>query len=310
MAVWYALAFIKKDFRFKDKLIGTVVVLLFLIHTSIAKILFSAFNCLELDGKVKLKDNVEMECYTGRHLVYILAIVIPALVIWILGIPFVALILMVRNKTQISHMHKFHELSKYDQTNIRSIKVRIGFLLHGFTNTKYFWEILIIYRKILIVMVIVLLNSSSVEAQVLVVMLILILSVLLHLNYNPYYTEVLNRMELYSLMTACMTMYGGMFYVTGKHYHYMEPLSLGWVFLVLILFPNLLFLCYWGYHMRVEVLKLMYHNYPRAFKYVTCNYYKEDDFERKYMSEQTTNPTHGDFPQRSKAYEDGPGEVS
>jgi hypothetical protein len=49
-------------------------------------------------------------------------------------------------------------------------------------------------------------------------MLIIVVSIVAHLKMNPYYTETLNRMESLSLVVCIVTMYSGMFFVTGRYY--------------------------------------------------------------------------------------------
>jgi hypothetical protein len=65
-------------------------------------------------------------------------------------------------------------------------------------------------------------------------------------------------MESYSLQVAAMTIYIGMYYVTGKNYDYMKLDGVSWFFLICIVLPNLVFLVYWALNMRIEVLKSVY----------------------------------------------------
>ena len=57
---------------------------------------------------------------------------------------------------------------------------------------------------------------------------------------------------------AAVTIYTGMYYVTGKSYDYMKINGVSWFFLICIVLPNLVFLAYWGLNMRIEVLKIVY----------------------------------------------------
>ena len=91
----------------------------------------------------------------------------------------------------------------------------MGFLFNGFREKRYYWEVILISRKVLIIGSAVFLSTISPETQVLVNMFILTMSILIHLKYHPYYTPVLNKMETYSLVVTIITMYAGMFYVTG-----------------------------------------------------------------------------------------------
>ena len=78
-------------------------------------------------------------------------------------------------------------------------------------------------------------------------MLIIVICLLLQINYRPYYTDILNQMEVYSLQVSAITLYAGMYYVTGEHYSYMDNNGLAWFFLVFIVTPNAVFILYWVY---------------------------------------------------------------
>jgi hypothetical protein len=65
-------------------------------------------------------------------------------------------------------------------------------------------------------------------------------------------------MESYSLQVAAVTIYTGMYYVTGKYYDYLKVDGVSWFFLICIVLPNFVFLIYWAFNMRIEVLKSFY----------------------------------------------------
>ena len=96
-------------------------------------------------------------------------------------------------------------------------------------------------------------------------------------------------MENYSLQVAAVTIYTGMYYVTGKHYTYMSNQGVSWFFLVCIVLPNLIFLVYWAYHMRLEVLKALYSKRERLrpwmFKAVAWDSF-EGFYERHMRQEE------------------------
>ena len=49
-----------------------------------------------------------------------------------------------------------------------------------------------------------------------------------------------------------------MFYITGKPYTYMKIDGVSWFFLICIVLPNFVFIIYWAFSMRIEVLKAVY----------------------------------------------------
>ena len=122
---------------------------------------------------------------------------------------------------------------------------------------RYYWEVVLISRKVLIIASAVFLSTVSPESQVLVNLLILAVSLMVHSQLQPYYTRTLNSMETYSLIVAIITMYAGMFYVTGRWYDYMNKYGLKWFFFFTIVIPNILFLAYWLYYMGIELIKVL-----------------------------------------------------
>ena len=102
VAVWVAMAGIKRSFYGTvDKIVSTYVVLLFLVYPTIAKVLFAAVNCMSVAGTNRLREDLESICYKGSHLAYFLGVVIPGSIIWVLGIPLIALIILLRNRKTI-----------------------------------------------------------------------------------------------------------------------------------------------------------------------------------------------------------------
>jgi beta-lactamase regulating signal transducer with metallopeptidase domain len=100
---WYIYVLIKKDERqnVKNYIIGTIVILLFLVHPDITKQTLSIFNCTKVEDKYYLTEEINQECYDKRHTFMIIVIAIPSLVLWIFGIPLLALLALIRNKATI-----------------------------------------------------------------------------------------------------------------------------------------------------------------------------------------------------------------
>jgi hypothetical protein len=76
-------------------------------------------------------------------------------------------------------------------------------------------------RKLLIVTAAVFFSTLSAELQVLLVLLLLVSSLWYHQRCHPYISIELNRLETYSLLVSTLSLYTGLFYLTGKHYKYL-----------------------------------------------------------------------------------------
>jgi len=97
--------------------------------------------------------------------------------------------------------------------------------------------------------------------------------------------ETLNTMEVYSLLVACITMYSGMYYITGSHYTYMNNNGLKWFFLVCLVIPNLMFFLYWLINMALEIMREGHKRGKKIFRVMTFGLVNYENFEKKYMGE-------------------------
>ena len=100
IAVWYSICYFKgKNFtELRSKFTSTLVVLLFLVHPNIANVMFLAFNCMQVDDDIRLKENIASICYQGDHLRFMILMIIPSCILWIVGIPLFALMLLYQNR--------------------------------------------------------------------------------------------------------------------------------------------------------------------------------------------------------------------
>jgi hypothetical protein len=90
-----------------------------------------------------------------------MAVGVPGLILWGIGIPALTLFLLIKNRKNLSDA---------------IIKSTLGFLYLGYNTDKFFWEFVILYRKIAIAFISVFLISISVHVQALTVMLVLLVS--------------------------------------------------------------------------------------------------------------------------------------
>jgi hypothetical protein len=101
----------------------------------------------------------------------------------------------------------------------------------------------ILYRKILIICIAVFFSTISVNIQALGVLFVLILSLYMQMRTRPYTTKILNIMEGRGILSASVTIYCGLFYLTND-----LDESTKIFFFALIVSVNFYFLSYWLYH--------------------------------------------------------------
>ena len=93
---------------------------------------------------------------------------------------------------------------------------------------RYFWEFVILYRKITMIFILVFLVAYPLEIQVkklkfyiitsykaLAIIAVSFLSYLIHIQSNPFIDEDLNLAEKRSLINSSITIYAGLYYIAG-----------------------------------------------------------------------------------------------
>jgi len=138
-AIWYVIGCVRKNQKVtKSRSISSLVIILFLVHPDIVQYMFSIFNCYEVDGESRVFENMAIVCYEGYFSLFAFGVGIPGIVIWGLGIPFFAYLLL----RQVKH--------KLELTETRE---QYGFLYRGYKKQFFYWESVIMYRKIILIFI-------------------------------------------------------------------------------------------------------------------------------------------------------------
>lgn len=188
----------------------SLVVGLFLIYSSLVTNILSMLSCIKVGDKYYISSNLDIECYTTKHEIYsIFAYLFIG--IYGLGIPLLAFLLIFkyRNRLHVSEVDS-------EQNEASSL----SFLFLGYRESKYFWEIIILLRKLGIIMISVFLKESS-RYQMNCACWLIQASLILHLYYDPYdsltnYGKVCNRLEVLSLIALTFTLNVGIIFGTKR----------------------------------------------------------------------------------------------
>ncbi len=156
----------------KDKATATAIIVLFLFYPTIVQILAKSMNCVNIEGELRLFDDLEELCYTGSHLMIVLTVSLPGLIGWAAGIPIYALIKLNRNMEDLAELKKIAAGKSFDDLQ-KSFNIRMGFLTAGYSEDYFFWEIVLLMRKTLVVLMIVFLSSVSSGVQSLTAILVM-----------------------------------------------------------------------------------------------------------------------------------------
>jgi hypothetical protein len=223
---------------FRKQWVATLVVLFFLIHPNILRSNFSYFACTEIEsGEFWLKENLDIRCFDSKHNSFALAVVLPVLVIWGLLVPILVLLYLVRNRRELSEIN---------------MKLRFGFLYNGFKQSKFYWEFVIMFRKIIIICIVVFIGNQSIPIQALTLVFLLLNFLVLQYLTRPYANTELNQMEFRSVLVASVTIFCGLYYLTKDLGNVAKVL-----FFLVMLLVNLYFLSYFASNLfRAVAVKL------------------------------------------------------
>jgi hypothetical protein len=84
---------------FIRKVVISIVSILYLIHPTVANQSFALFFCMELDnGQSWMKKDLDIKCWEGQHMKWVLYLGIPIIAFWVVGVPFSAFILLFKNR--------------------------------------------------------------------------------------------------------------------------------------------------------------------------------------------------------------------
>ena len=219
--------FRKTDFL-KEKIFGSLVVQLFFFHPSILKYNFSMFDCKELfPNSEYLTSDLVKECWKDEHLFYTFSIVVPSLILFCIALPILLIFYLNKNSSNLSDIKQ---------------RLILGFLYKGYDKKFFYWEFIIISRKLLIITLFVFLSHKSIPIQALSTFAVVLISLILQIKCKPYTNSNLNILEIISITVSGITLYSGLYFLTRD----MDEIG-KILFFLLILVSNSIFASFWIY---------------------------------------------------------------
>ena len=223
---WLFIAVIKRSGEVvKNELVGSAVVLFFLVHPSVMRVLFLAFNCEEVRPGEYWVVGLYIRCWEGKHLTYTLALALPGIIVWGLGLPGLILAFLIRSRASLQSLN---------------VNIRFGYLIKGYQLNKFYWEFVVIYRKLLIISIATFLTRIEKMTQALMAMTVLMVTLILQHHHKPHNHPHLNTMEHRSILVSCTTLFFGLYYLDST-----LNSSLKVFFFSITLTVNIYFLQFW-----------------------------------------------------------------
>ena len=152
--------------------------------------------------------------------------------------------------------------------------MQYGFLLSGYRRKCYYWEFVILYRKVLIIICAVFINNS-IPLQALTIQVVLLVAFFLQLRVQPYTTPQLNMTETLAILVADVTIYCGLYYLTMQLSN-----AVSWLLFTLIVATNVVFLIYWVFTLIGSAWEQIAISIPVLNRLFRPDYCYDQDLER------------------------------
>lgn len=203
-AAEYALKYIVSEFS--GYIITSVTVVMFMIHPNITQQFFMTLSCKSIGGSADpsatyLLNDLTQQCYSSTHLTYIIVLSAPMLILWVLGVPFFALMILYRNRALI-------QAPAFGTATIVRMKKKIfesqmAFLYRGYKPQRYFWFLIEMARKVALVAISVFFPGAR-NTQLMMASLLIFGCLIIQIFFQPFENHIPATVELISLGTSFM----------------------------------------------------------------------------------------------------------
>jgi hypothetical protein len=195
-----------------DYTILSIVLLLFIAYPMLVQLCLSMLKCPKVGQSSAdrfLMADLQSRCFHGRHLLFFLALTVPQIILYVLGLPLVAVVLMWREpKRRVAFSYHF--------------RIRYGLLFMGYRPERWWYESIIAVRKVTIVMTATFGETmmGRADLQAFTALAIVFCSIVIHLVAKPFDLEQadhakLHMLEFMSLSICWFTFWGGLIFYLG-----------------------------------------------------------------------------------------------
>ena len=192
--------------RVSDKMVGSLIVLFYLMFPSILNSITGTLACTrfgpdedemtgdqyKIESRVLLDSAPSIICYQGKHMAMLGMISIPGFLLFVVLIPLYVVLAM---RYYLSRC----ELHPVQKAFNPRVSYRYGFLFLGYRPSFFFWEVVVMVRKAAFVVAAGVLRPYGPVSQVIGAVCILLVSLSLNLQYLPYEIHGHDNMESFSL---------------------------------------------------------------------------------------------------------------
>ena len=229
--IWIIVKLINKKWvpEMARNLAISFITIVFILHPTLALNSLVIFQCVEVDHDVsKVRIYTEMECYSTDHIFWCLVLGLPILLFWVIFIPVLALILLIKN---------------FKKQEDNKVKQYFLVLYQGLKPEIYYWEFVNSFRKVSIMFTLTIFSSFGVFYKIMILVVILIITIRIQTRLQPYKDQENDEIELLAVNVGCFTIFSALIFSY-------DDFNLGWfntILFVAIVAINIVFILKWFY---------------------------------------------------------------
>ena len=185
------------------------------MYPTLCRSSFALMMCITVSGKPYLLADLQEPCYEGRHLQWFLMSTIPQILLYVIGLPVFAFIII-------------RKYAKKNRLKHQIVQFRYGMLYSGYRVDCWWWDIVVAFRKASVALI----TSWLVGAlEIHATICMLTLSIVFNIWGNPYTDNIANdkanergqKLLLLDASANCVTFltaWSGLFFVLYPHCEY------------------------------------------------------------------------------------------
>ncbi|CAI2376317.1 unnamed protein product [Moneuplotes crassus] len=210
----------------------TIICILFLFHPTLTKQSLSLFQCTDVgNGESRMTIDMNIQCYSAEHLKWALPIGGSMMVVWVIGCPMAALVILIKFRKNLDH---------------DIVKRYFLVLYQGLKPKVFYWEFVNTLRKILIPLTNILLSRTDIFYRIMSAVIILIIMFRVQESLKPYKFEENNKVEILAVLGGMITIFGAVISLDNTNDQEVEDVPfLRAISVSLILIVNAYFLMRW-----------------------------------------------------------------
>jgi len=147
----------------------------------------------------RLYSDLETECYNKEHSIIAYGVATPIIIVWVIG------------SIAFAWIHLYRRRMKLDDNQTFEV---YGFLYNGYKKDTYYWELVIMIRKMMVLVISSLLSPLGNQVQAFLLFLLAFVLIMLNIYGRPYITQTLNMLDNVSLVTSMATIFCGILYLS------------------------------------------------------------------------------------------------